>query len=773
MESNFVFMKRLDTFLEENPSYKDKISPTIESLLEYCTYEPELSIIAGNIIIESLYYDEKFENFKNVINSNRVDKNYKEFLKNLELDSEIINLQKEFDYSLSYGSVITFMKSYSLKYHDKVLELPSQTLLRTAWNCGDNIIEYYKLLLKRQISHATPTIANSALVNNGISKTTCASCFLYRVSDNLESWMKIISHTAFASRSGGGIGVGISDVRSKNMWINGTGGTSNGIISLIKLLDSVRESINQGGRRPGATAIYLEPWHPDIFDFLAFVKHRDSEINKKSSTIQIALWVPDLFMKKLNQEINGEDVDWALIDPHKCPGLVDAYGRDFEILYERYYQHAERYVQPSKIFNEWVKSISQSGCYFCFKDNANHTSSLSSIKTITNSNLCSEITIPADDEEEGVCVLGAIPLLSFMKEEFDFTGLINAAYNLCIALDNMIDKNTYPSEEAKQSTLRNRPIGIGVMGLADIFAKMELEFGSEEAILMDKAIHSAIYYGAAKASIENPKGRFPNYSKSKFSSSMRTTYREHMIEKNRGILQPYLYFYKDNTNEDKLEFINMGITNKNEVLPEYFLEDDIRNDVFIAETKQYRLFKELEFTGIKMRDWLNLEYAAGKYGHRNCYVTAIMPTATTSNLIQQSPSIEPYTSLMYTKSNTAGEFTLFNQHYVDYCKKNGTWEQDRIKILQNKSSNIGHFKTAFEIDPVHLVNHAIARQPFISQSQSLNLFAPRINNQKMYECMYKAHKGRLTTGAYYVRSLPANSPLLFIEKNNCGENCSI
>jgi len=632
-------------------------------------------------------------------------------------------IQSFFDYSrdflFDYFAIKTLERSYLFRVDEKIVERPQHLWMRVAiqiHGCIKNgasnseklekVKETYDYLSNLYFTHATPTLFNS-----GTPRPQLSSCFLYSSDDNLDSIFKTISDTAKISKWAGGIGLSLSNIRSKGSRIRGTNGRSEGIIPLCKTLEAVGRYINQGGKRQGSIAVYLEPWHADIFSFVELRKNTGDE-NMRARDLFLALWVPDLFMKRVE-----EDSDWSLMCPDECPGLVDSFAEGFE---ERYiqYEKEKRYkkqVKARDLWNHIIENQIETGMpYMSFKDNVNRKNMQAHLGVIRNSNLCNEIALYSDKSNYAVCNLASICLPRFVEKDektgkpfFNFEKLISVSGVVTNNLNNVIDVNFYPVPETQTTNVNNRPIGIGVQGLADVYCILGMPFGSDDARKLNREIFEAIYYGAVKKSIELSRGygRYPSYEGSPHSQ---------------GLLQ--FHFYKD-----------------------------------ISESRL---------------DWEPLIQDLSKYGMRNSLLTALMPTASTSQIMGNNECFEPFTSNIYVRKTLAGEFIVVNQHLIRDLIRLGLWTKEVYEEILYDNGSIQRvmsipsylkeiYKTAYELKVKDILTQAVERSPYIDHMQSMNLFMEKVSFKVLNSSHFYSWKNGLKTGMYYLRTQPATDPIKF------------
>ncbi|MCP9768006.1 ribonucleoside-diphosphate reductase subunit alpha [Lacihabitans sp. LS3-19] len=625
------------------------------------------------------------------------------------LDSSIIY---DRDFGYDYFGYKTLEKSYLMKLNGKIVERPQHMLMRVSVGIhGENIekaIETYNLLSERWFTHATPTLFNA-----GTPKPQLSSCFLLTMKDDsIDGIYDTLKQTAKISQSAGGIGLSIHNIRATGSYIKGTNGTSNGIIPMLRVFNDTARYVDQGGgKRKGSFAIYLEPWHADIFDFLDLKRNHGKE-ELRARDLFFALWIPDLFMKKV--EANE---DWSLFCPHECPGMSDCYGEEFERLYDKYESEgkARRKVSAQELWFEILESQVETGTpYILFKDSANKKSNQKNLGTIKSSNLCTEIIEYTAPDEVAVCNLASIALPKFVNNidtnqvAFDFKKLYEITKVITRNLNKIIDVNYYPVPEAEKSNKRHRPIGIGIQGLADAFILMRMPFDSQPAQQLNKDIFETIYYAAMESSMELAieEGKYETWEGSPIS---------------RG----------------EFQFDMWGVT------PDSGLWD-----------------------------WEDLRAKVIKNGVRNSLLLAPMPTASTSQILGNNECFEPYTSNIYTRRVLSGEFVVVNKHLLRDLVKIGLWNDSmKNKLIaangsvQNISEIPDHlkdlYKTAWEIKQKTLIDMSADRGAFICQSQSLNIFMMDPNFAKLTSMHFYSWKAGLKTGMYYLRTKAAVDAVKF------------
>ena len=613
------------------------------------------------------------------------------------------------DFNFDYFGFKTLEKGYLMRTRDgKPCERPQHMWMRVAIQLhGEDLVrvkETYDALSLGYFIHATPTLFNA-----GTPIPQLSSCFLLTMDeDSIKGIYKTLSDCAQISKWAGGIGLSIHDIRAKDSHIQGTNGKSTGIVPMLKVFNDTAKYVNQGGKRNGSFAIYMEPWHADIEDFLRLKLNTGNE-EERARDLFYGLWIPDLFMERV--EADGV---WSLMCPHECPGLADVWGDAFKQLYESYEAagKARRQIPAKKLWQLILDAQIQTGTpYLCYKDAANRKSNQQNLGTIRSSNLCTEIMEYTSKDETAVCNLGSLALPRFVKDgAFDFESLRSYTQILTRNLNKVIDINFYPTEETKRSNLRHRPIGIGVQGLADVFAMLRMPWSSEAATKLNREIFENIYYAAVREStIASMEGCEPS---------------DHY-----ATAGAYETFQGSPASEGKLQFDLWG--------------EAPRETPYL--------------------DWTNLKKNAKTFGMRNSLLIAPMPTASTSQILGNNECIEPFTSNLYSRRVLAGEFVVINRYLVEDLVARGLWTSEiRTQIIANNGSVQGMlelpselrelYRTSWEIPQKTLINLAADRAPFICQSQSLNLFVAEPSYSKLSSMHMYAWKKGLKTGCYYLRT---------------------
>jgi len=620
------------------------------------------------------------------------------------------------DYDFSYFGLKTLEKSYLQRIDGKMIETPQYMFMRVSIGIhGDNVekvLETYNYMSRGMFIHATPTLFNS-----GTPRPQLSSCFLVaNKEDSIDGIYDTVKECAQISKWAGGIGLHVHDIRANKSHIRGTNGTSDGIIPMLRVYNATARYVNQAGRRKGSIAVYLEPWHADVFSFLE-LRLNTGEEEARCRDLFLALWIPDLFMKRVEEGKN-----WSLFCPDKARGLSDVYGEEFEKLYEKYENDglATKTVPAEDIWRAILKSQAETGTpYMLYKDACNKKSNQSNLGTIKSSNLCTEIIEHTSPDETAVCNLASVALPKFVvgdEEKFDYSALHTTIKIMTKNLNNVIDRNFYPVKSAERSNMRHRPIGLGVQGLADVFCSLRLPFDSEEAKKINSYIFETIYHASLEASCE-------------LSDEM----------------GPYSSFEGSPISEGILQF-----------------------DMW--ETKA-----EIPHSG--MYDWEAMRERVKK-GVRNSLLVAPMPTASTAQILGNNECFEPYTTNIYLRRTLAGEFVVVNQHLVTDLKKLGLWSKKMKDLMVKSGGSIQSitdipddikklYRTVWEIKMKDIIDMAAQRGRYIDQSQSMNLFMESPTLSKISSMHMYAHKKGLKTGMYYLRSQAKARPIQVSLEPDC------
>ena len=614
------------------------------------------------------------------------------------------------DFSYDFFGIKTLERSYLLRIDNKVVERPQVLLMRVALGIHlddlEAVLETYSFLSRGVFTHATPTMFNAGTRNPHL-----ASCFLLPIhDDSIDGIFETNKRCAQISKSAGGIGFSVSNVRASGSRIGSTGGTSAGLLPMLRCFESTARYVDQGGgKRKGAFAAYLEPWHADVRTFLDMKKNHGQE-ELRARDLFYALWIPDLFMRRV--EANGS---WTLFCPSRCPDLVDLSGSAFDAAYEDYERTPGVAVATLSAQELWFAildaQMETGNPYMLYKDACNAKSNQKHLGTIRCSNLCTEIVQYSSVEEIAVCNLGSLALPTFVvidvdrSSSFDVNALAEATRVLTRNLNRIIDRNRYARPEAQASNLRHRPVGMGVQGLADVFALLRMPFDSPEARALNKTIFETIYYAGLDASCA--------------------------LAAQQG---PYDSFAGSPASQGKL---------------------------------QYDLWDSTEEVETKSRwDWRGLKKRIQEHGLRNSLLVAPMPTASTAQILGNNECFEPFTSNLYVRKVLAGEFVVINRHLVLRLEELGLWSEDvRLRIVAANGSvqdiesipaNVKlEFRTAWEMSMRALIDQSADRGRFVDQSQSLNLFVADPTHSKLTSMHFYAWRSGLKTGLYYLRTKAA------------------
>ena len=684
------------------------------------TKHPDYAILAARIAVSNLHketdksFSKTIERLYNYVDSRTgqaapliADDVYAIVQANADvLDSHIIYSR---DYSYDYFGFKTLERSYLLKVDGRIAERPQHMIMRVAVgihkNDLDSAIETYNLMSERWFTHATPTLFNA-----GTPKPQLSSCFLLTMKDDsIDGIYDTLKNCAKISQSAGGIGLSVHNIRATGSYIRGTNGTSNGLVPMLRVFNDTARYVDQGGgKRKGSFAIYLEPWHDDVFDFLDLKKNHGKE-EARARDLFFALWIPDLFMQRVK-----EDGMWTLMCPNECPGLADTYGKEFEALYTRYEAEGKgrRTIKAQEVWFAILESQIETGTpYMLYKDAANEKSNQKNLGTIRSSNLCTEIIEYSSPEEVAVCNLASIALPRFVKNgTFDHQRLYEITKTVTKNLNKVIDVNYYPIPETELSNFRHRPIGIGAQGLADAFILLRMPFDSPEAQKLNKEIFETLYFAAMETSMElaAADGVYPSYHQNGGAPV------------SKGIFQ---YDFWDVTPSSRW-------------------------------------------------DWTGLKAKVKEHGVRNSLLLAPMPTASTSQILGNNECFEPYTSNIYTRRVLAGEFAVVNKHLLKDLIELGLWSADMKNMIVAANGSIQSipgipddireiYKTAWEIKQKSLIDMSADRGAFICQSQSLNLFVADANFGKLSSMHFYSWEKGLKTGMYYLRTKAAADAIKF------------
>ena len=626
---------------------------------------------------------------------------------------EFIKSDRDFDFG--YFGLKTLEKSYLQRVDGKLVETPQYMFMRVSIGIHgkdiQGVLETYDKMSQGFFIHATPTLFNA-----GTPRPQMSSCFLIaNKGDSIDGIYGTLTECAQISKWAGGIGMHIHDIRGNKSRIRGTNGQSDGIIPMLRVFNATARYVNQAGRRKGSIAVYIEPWHADIMDFLELRLNQGDE-EARCRDLFSGLWIPDLFMKRVEEGGN-----WSLFCPDKAKGLSDVYGEEFEALYTKYEEEglANSTVPAAEVWKAILKSQTETGTpYMLYKDACNTKSNQKNLGTIKSSNLCTEIIEYTDKDETSVCNLASIALPKYVNREaktFDFDKLHEVTKIVTKNLNRVIDRNFYPVETAKKSNMRHRPIGLGVQGLADVFILCGLAFDCEESRLMNAQIFETMYHASLEASSELAEvdGSYETFEGSPASQ---------------GILQPSMW----------------------------------------GGEAKYPL----------RYDWTEMAERIKNKGLKNSLLMAPMPTASTAQILGNNECFEPYTTNIYLRRTLAGEFVVVNKHLVDDLKKAGLWSKEMKDLMVKAGGSIQNivdipddikklYKTVWEISQKCIIDMAADRGRFIDQSQSMNLFMESPTMSKLSSMHMYAWKSGLKTGMYYLRSKAKARPIQFSLEPDC------
>ena len=698
------------------------------------SYHPEYNHLASKILAERLHKmtESNILSIVDILYNNLdsrgnvfplLDDRYVNFVKE---NANAINAKLDFekDYEFDYFGLRTLERAYLMRLRsykrvnkkivkeDIIVERPQHLFMRVALFIHlDNLekaFETYDLLSDKYFTHATPTLFNA-----GSPRPQMSSCYLIACGDSIEDIADTNKEMMQISKWSGGIGVHISSIRGNGSIIRNTNGMSDGVVSWCQGFNWIGTAVNHGGKRNGSIAVYLETHHSDIFQFCEMRMNTGSE-DKRCRDLFLALWISDLFMERVEK-----DEMWSLMCPDQCPNLNKVYGDEFKKLYEQY-ESEGKYVSrvpARKLFKHIMTCQSETGFpYMCYKDHANRKSNQKNLGTICSSNLCAEIIEYSDSNETAVCNLASLCLPRFVKFDankkayYDFETLMYVTRVAIRNLNKVIDLNFYPTEKTSRSNKKHRPVGLGIQGSSDTYNMMGYAFDSPEAELLNKQIFECIYYAAVDESKELAKihGAYSSFAGSPFS-------------------------------EGKLQYHLWGLTEKD-------------------------LLMNL--------DWVNLVNEVKQYGTRNSLLTALMPTASTAQIMGNYEGFEPYLTNIFVRTTLAGEFIVINEHLVKDLEELNLWNEDMRKLIIIYNGSVQHidsiprniknkYKTAFELSLKSIIKQSVERGPFIDQSQSMNLFQPKPNFKVLYTAHMYGWKNGLKTGMYYLRTSPAVNPINF------------
>ena len=752
---------------------------TAEQCASMCTKHPDYGSLASRIIVSNNHKNtlasfsdtmELLYEFKDIHDKHIpiIDANVWTIIKkNKDFFDNLVDYNRDFE--IDYFGFKTLERAYLMRVDKKVVERPQHMWLRVSigihFDDLDAVKETYDLMSQKYFTHATPTLYNA-----GTPRPQLSSCYLLSMEDDsIEGIYNTLKECANISKWAGGIGLHIHNVRATGTHIRGTNGTSNGIVPMLQVFNKTARYVDQGGgKRNGSFAIYMEPWHSDIEDFLDLKKnHGDEEMRARD--LFYALWIPNLFMEKVEK-----DLEWCLFCPDKCPGLSDCYGEEFNALYNKYESEGKmnKRVKARDIWYKILDSQMETGTpYLLYKDAANEKSNQKNLGVIKSSNLCTEIIEYSNDEETAVCNLASIGLSKYVNDDktFNYEHLHSVTKVVTSNLNKIIDVNFYPTEKTRRSNLLHRPIGIGVQGLADVFAMMDIPYHSAEAISVNKLIFETIYHAALERSNEIAISRKDDLTAVMDMNKYDDKYNIDIFETTEKDCRTYKSNLSEKTNEivNKVKPIRaeLDIKDKN-VIGSY------SSFVGSPASKGILQFDMWNVTPSERYDWATLKKSIQDHGIRNSLLLAPMPTASTSQILGNNECFEPYTSNIYTRRTLAGDYVVANKHLMKELVELDLWTEDlKNNIILNKGSiqhidgipdNIKEkYKIVWEIPMKHLIDMSVDRGAFICQSQSLNLWQEDPSYKSLTAMHFYGWKKGLKTGLYYLRRKPRHQPQQF------------
>jgi ribonucleoside-diphosphate reductase alpha subunit len=808
-----LVIKVIDQLYDKIPTSKiDEL--TAEQCAVMSTNHPDFATLAGRIVVSNHQKntDPLFSNvMKELYEYKDADGIHRPlildtFFAFTETNKDAIDamIEHDRDYLIDYFGFKTLEKTYLFRSNDKVIERPQHMWMRVAIGIHEGnepkgneysmalVKETYDLMSLKFFTHATPTLFNA-----GTPRSQLSSCFLIGLEDDsIEGIYNTVKDCALISKYSGGIGLHIHNLRAKGTYIQGTKGTSSGLVPMLRVFNETANYVDQCRKRKGSFAIYLETWHADIEEFLEMKKTHGDE-KTKARDLFYALWVSDLFMERVK---NNEK--WSLLCPHECPGLSDVYGEQFTALYQQYEVEQGKVRRTINARDLWFKILDaqmETGTpYILYKDAANLKTNQKNLGTIKSSNLCTEIIQYSNDTETAVCNLASIALPTFVDpilKTFDYAKLHQVTKIITNNLNRVIDINFYPTEKTRRSNFKHRPIGIGVQGLADAFVLMDIAFHSEEAKVVNTLIFETIYHGALEKSNEIAMNRQviienmchehdsigiiqtsnmfnQTYNKWDFEHVWSIAYKEHVNNK----VTNYTLVTNDNSSKYNLALSGTYSSFKGSPSSQGILQFDMWN---ITPTPgRY--------------DWTALKESIKKYGLRNSLLVAPMPTASTSQILGFNECFEPFTSNLYSRRTLAGEFVVINKYLMKELIDLGLWnEQIKNNIIANKGSvqqltvltdhMRNKYKIVWEIPMKHVIDMSADRGAFICQSQSLNLWVEDPTYNILTSMHFYSWKKGLKTGIYYLRRKAKHQAQQFtieperkpvVEKDDICEMCS-
>ena len=764
---------------------------TAEQCASMCTKHPDYGSLASRIIVSNNHKNtlasfsdtmELLYEFKDIHDKHIpiIDANVWTIIKkNKDFFDNLVDYNRDFE--IDYFGFKTLERAYLMRVDKKVVERPQHMWLRVSigihFDDLDAVKETYDLMSQKYFTHATPTLYNA-----GTPRPQLSSCYLLSMEDDsIEGIYNTLKECANISKWAGGIGLHIHNVRATGTHIRGTNGTSNGIVPMLQVFNKTARYVDQGGgKRNGSFAIYMEPWHSDIGDFLDLKKnHGDEEMRARD--LFYALWIPNLFMEKVEQ-----DLEWCLFCPDKCPGLSDCYGEEFNTLYNKYESEGKmnKRVKARDIWYKILDSQMETGTpYLLYKDAANEKSNQKNLGVIKSSNLCTEIIEYSNDEETAVCNLASIGLSKYVNDDktFNYEHLHSVTKVVTSNLNKIIDVNFYPTEKTRRSNFLHRPIGIGVQGLADVFAMMDIPYHSAEAISVNKLIFETIYHAALERSNEIAISRKDDLTAIMDMNKYDDKYNIDIFETTEKDCRTYKSNLSEKTNEivNKVKPIRaeLDIKDKN-VIGSY------SSFVGSPASKGILQFDMWNVEPSTRYDWSALKESIKNHGLRNSLLLAPMPTASTSQILGNNECFEPFTSNIYSRRTMAGDYVVANKHLMKELVELGLWSESlKDNIIINKGSiqqidgipdHIKEkYKIVWEIPMRHMIDMSADRGAFICQSQSLNLWVEEPDYKILTSMHFHSWKKGLKTGIYYLRRKPRHQPQQFTIDPDKVEECEM
>ena len=769
---------------------------TAEQCASMSSIHPDYTKLASAIVVSNLHKNTSscyYETTKKLYDYRDTNNNSFRLIKTsimeiIETYKDSINamIDYERDYFFDYFGLKTLERAYLMRCNKVIIERPQHLIMRVAITIhGSNmekVKETYDLMSQKYFIHATPTLFNA-----GTPRPQLSSCYLLGMEDDsIEGIFNTLKECAQISKWAGGIGLHAHNIRANGSYIRGTNGTSNGLIPMLGVFNKTARYVDQGGKRNGSFAIYIEPHHPDVEDFLDLKKNHGDE-ESKCRDLFYALWISDLFMER----VMGNKT-WSLFCPDKCPGLSDCHSDAYRELYLKY-ESEGKFNKQINARDLWIKILDsqvETGTpYILYKDAANNKSNQKNLGTIKSSNLCTEIIEYSDSKETAVCNLASLGLAMFVKEDktFDYDKLYEVTQVVTNNLNNVIDINYYPTPKTRRSNFKHRPIGIGVQGLADVFFKMDLPFISDQAKEINIKIFETIYYASLEKSMLLAKERFKamKFLKEQYDLNNWT-----FISDEDECREYDIYNVTDAS-------IMAAISNDKVIAEALKIANPIKAEIEnldLTYCGAYSSFKgspasfgQLQFDLWNViptpgrYDWATLKENIMTYGIRNSLLVAPMPTASTSQILGNNECFEPITSNIYSRKTLAGDFVLVNKYLVEELLKLGLWNEElKNSIIANKGS-VSHiqnlsphlkekYKIVWEMPMKEIINMSRDRGAFICQSQSLNLWIEDPDSKILTNMHFYSWKAGLKTGIYYLRRKARHQAQQFtIEPNRKGD----